>query len=76
MKVSDIGRRPRCFGVGLDLDSRQRVPLDRCQECPVVELCARLRVARCLEGDIADLLARILGALAPYGRPDDRWGRR
>jgi hypothetical protein len=38
--------RPRCFGLGRDLDSQQRVPVERCQDCSHVTACSLLRLAR------------------------------
>lgn len=39
--------RPRCFGLGMDLDSGQRVPVTACQMCPAdVAACSLLRIAR------------------------------
>ena len=42
----DSPERPDCFGLGRDLNSRQWVPIERCQECPHVTACALLRLAR------------------------------
>lgn len=43
--------RPRCFGLGRDLDSQQWVPVERCQDCAHVIACALLRLARDAEKD-------------------------
>jgi hypothetical protein len=45
--------RPGCFGIGADLDSRQRVPLRECQACKHVTECAALRQARAQEEAVA-----------------------
>lgn len=42
----DALERPRCFGLGRDLDSQQWVPVERCQDCSHVIACALLRLAR------------------------------
>lgn len=45
--------RPHCFGLGRDLDSRQWVPIERCQSCPFVDSCSRLRLAQGVEALVA-----------------------
>ena len=46
-----LDERPDCFGLGRDLDSRQWVPVERCQRCPDVIACALLRLARQAESN-------------------------
>ena len=49
--TNTLDERPDCFGLGRSLDSRQWVPVERCQRCPHVIACALLRLARQAEGN-------------------------
>jgi hypothetical protein len=61
--------REACFGRGSDPDSGQRVPLSHCRQCPDVQPCALLRLARGVEDSpVLQVMRDVPDGFRPYGR--------